>query len=205
MVACTRWAGVVIVALGLIVIERANNRKEGGTKETLAHGAQDVTLGVVLIAFQSSLAALQDLSEEVFMQATNFPADMLLGIEGAYGLGLGLVLYLTVGDRTQMEDIGTTFTLLVEQPVQRWWLVGLPLLFLVAGLFNIKATEVTSAMTRNVWKTLRTVIVWTAALAIYYLGQNKDYGEAWHNPESFAILGGFLVMSMGIATYYSLS
>ena len=78
----------------------------------------------------------------------------------------------------------------------------MPFLFLVTGVFNIKATEVTSAMTRNVWKNFRTVLVWTIALGIFYLGNNSAYGEAWHTPESFVILLGFTVMGCGITAYY---
>jgi protein-S-isoprenylcysteine O-methyltransferase Ste14 len=62
--------------------------------------------------------------------------------------------------------------------------------------------EVTSAMTRNVWKNLRTVLVWLVALLIFYIGGNTDYGESWFTPESFYILSGLLVMSAGIGVYY---
>ena len=58
-------------------------------------------------------------------------------------------------------------------------------------------------MTRNVWKTLRTVLVWLGLVGIFYLGKNSDYGEAWHTPESFIILFGFIMMSAGTIVYYS--
>ena len=58
-------------------------------------------------------------------------------------------------------------------------------------------------MTRNVWKNMRTVLIWALALGIFYLGNNAAYGEAWHTPESFIILLGFGVMSAGITVYYS--
>lgn len=80
---------------------------------------------------------------------------------------------------------------------------GLVLLFTITGIFNIKATEVTSSMTRNVWKNLRTVLVWIVALMIFYVGGNSELGEEWLIPESFFILIGFLVMVAGILLYYS--
>merc|ERR1711957_996756 len=86
--------------------------------------------------------------------------------------------------------------------MMRWWFVGLPFLFLLTGVFNIKATEVTSAMTRNVWKNFRTVLVWAIALGCFYLGNNPAYGEAWYTPESYIILFGFMVMGCGIIIYY---
>ena len=82
--------------------------------------------------------------------------------------------------------------------------MGLPFLFLVTGVFNIKATRVTSAMTRNVWMNMRTVLIWALALGIFYLGNNAVYEEAWYTPESFIILLFFGVMSTGIIVYYSL-
>lgn len=209
MVAKTRWMGVIIVAAGVIVIERANNSKhqqQSSNKEdssTTHGGAHDAMIGVVLIILQSILSVLQDLGEEIFMQATDFPATMMLGMEGLYGFCIGLIIYVTVGDRLRIEDIDSTMSMLSENTKLRWWVVGLPFLFLLTGLFNIKATGVTSAMTRNVWKNMRTVLVWAAALGIFYLGKNTAYGEAWHTPESFIILFGFAVMSAGIVVYYS--
>ncbi|KAL7533520.1 hypothetical protein ACHAXR_005280 [Thalassiosira sp. AJA248-18] len=202
MVAKSRWVGVSIVALGIIIIERANNSKEEDDSDEGTRGAQDVMIGVVLIILQSVLSALQDLGEEVFMQAADYPATLLLGIEGLYGFCIGLIIYSTIGDKLMIEDIDSTISMLSNNAKLRWWLFGLPFLFLIAGLFNIKSTEVTSAMTRNVWKTLRTVLVWTIALGIFYLGKDSDYGEAWHTPESFIIFLGFLVMSSGLLVYY---
>jgi len=209
MVAKTRWIGVIIVAAGVIVIERANNSKhqQQSTSEedsaTTHGGAHDAMIGVVLIILQSILSVLQDLGEEIFMQATDFPATMMLGMEGLYGFCIGLVIYFTVGDQLRIEDIDSTMSMLSNNTKLRWWVVGLPFLFLLTGIFNIKATGVTSAMTRNVWKNMRTVLVWVAALGIFYLGKDSAYGEAWHTPESYVILFGFAVMSAGIVVYYS--
>mmetsp|Transcript_31176 Transcript_31176/g.75376 ORF Transcript_31176/g.75376 Transcript_31176/m.75376 type:complete len:474 (+) Transcript_31176:110-1531(+) len=209
MVAKSRWIGVAFVAIGVIIIERANNskHKKMGEKErdddTNVHSdARDAMIGVVLIVLQSILSVLQDIGEEIFMQATDFPATMMLGMEGMYGFCIGLIIYMTVGDRLGVEDIDSTISMLSTNARLQWWVVGLPFLFLITGIFNIKATEVTSAMTRNVWKNLRTVFVWAIALGIFYLGHNSAYGETWHTPESDFILFGFSVMTAGIIAYY---
>lgn len=221
--------GVVIVAVGVVIIERANNWKHrqqlDGGAEVEAHydhvvvesdnnnnnldlnysrnNAENVTIGVILIILQSILSVLQDIGEEIFLQATTFPAMMMLGMEGLYGFVIGLVIYSTIGNKFGIEDVDDTISILINKSSLRWWLLGLPFLFLLTGIFNIKATEVTSAMTRNVWKNLRTVLVWSIALVIFYVGNdNSNYGEAWHNPESFCILLGFSVMTFGIVVYY---
>ena len=148
---------------------------------------------------------LQDLGEEIFMQATDFPATMMLGLEGLYGFCIGLIIYSSVGDQLRIEDTDSTMSILGKNTKLPWWVwvVGLPFLFLLTAVFNIKATEVTSAMTRNVWKTLCTLLVWLGLVGIFYLGKNSDYGEACHTPESFIILFGFIMMSARIIVYYS--
>lgn len=209
----SRWAGVVGVAVGVIIIERGNSGKKGDGDDDDGHtNSHDVTVGVILIVIQSMLSVLQDLAEEIFMQAqgSRVPATMMLGIEGLYGFVVGMIILLLAADTNNLrgiEDTHATIAMLLSDDGDnarlRWWLVGLPCIFLVTGIFNIKATEITSAMTRNIWKTLRTVLVWMIALTIYYLGNNPALGESWHVPESFVILFGFMVMSGGILVYYS--
>jgi uncharacterized protein YjeT (DUF2065 family) len=225
IVSKSRWMGVIIVAVGVIIIERANswkhqqkhsleeqqvdyndinnatNRDENDNNNNRS-GAHNVTIGVILIILQSILSVLQDLFEEIFMQATTFPAMKMLGLEGLYGFFIGLIIYSTIANKFGIEDIDNTISMVIHTPAIRWWLLLLPFLFLLTGIFNIKATEVTSAMTRNVWKNLRTVLIWIIALCIYYLGDNAEYGEAWHVPESFYILSGFFIMTCGIVAYY---
>lgn len=205
MVSGRRWAGVVVVSAGVILIERANSEKSLDR-----HSAREVTIGVILILIQSILSVFQDLSEEIFLQfsESHVPAILMLGVEGAYGFVVGAIIYSiiysTAGENLlEIEDIGQTIAVLRADTRLLWWCAALPLIFLVSGIFNIKATGLTSAMTRNVWKTLRTIMVWLIALAIYYLGSNSALGEAWHVPESFVILLGFIVMTSGIILYYS--
>ena len=101
-----RWMGVILVAVGVIIIERANSSKhqqatdddnemEDDGKE---YDGEDVMLGVILIILQSILSVLQDIAEEIFMQAADFPPTMMLGMEGLYGFFIGLIIYFSIGD-----------------------------------------------------------------------------------------------------------
>jgi hypothetical protein len=212
----SRWAGMSMVAIGVIVVERANfgrhvrydgEREDGdgdgddgnGYASGGAHSgsyASDATIGVVLLVVQSTLSVLQDIGEEIFMQAADFPATKMLGMEGLYGLVVGLLAYVAFGDELSwIEDVNATLSTIRDDSTLRTWVIGLPFLFLITGIFNIKSTEATSAMTRNVWKNVRTLLIWTIALGIYYIGRDSDYGEAWHTPESAYILFGFAIMS----------
>ncbi len=70
-------------------------------------------------------------------------AKMLIsGLE----LTLGTVTAQALGGRKVARSRWAGIT------IEGWWAACLPLLFLVTGIFNIKATEATLAMTRNVWK-----------------------------------------------------
>ncbi len=200
----TRWIGVVLVALGICIIERTNNTKTRSNldRESTKYKESDVVLGVILIILQSILSVLQDIAEEVFMQAADFPPTMMLGMEGMYGFIVGLVLYFSIGSMLLVEDTNATAQLLRENVTMRYWIFCLPPMFLLTGIFNIKATEVTSAMTRNVWKNIRTALVWIISLCIFYFGGNSEFGEAWLVPESYFILLGMMVMSTGITIYY---
>uniref|UniRef100_A0A7S3Q1R4 EamA domain-containing protein n=1 Tax=Chaetoceros debilis TaxID=122233 RepID=A0A7S3Q1R4_9STRA len=222
----TRWMGVCVVSIGVIVVSFANYHNKTAaavavTNEVYdddgmniydyngnASGDDEIDVaqknyitGIVLIVLQCIFSVLQDLAEEVFMQASDFPPTLLLGMEGMFGLIFGLLIYICFGEKLG-EDPMATIAILQEDPYMSAWLVGLPFLFLVTGIFNIKATEVTSSMTRNVWKNLRTLLVWIAALCIFYMSGNSDIGEAWLMPGSFYTLVGFMTMSGGIVVYY---
>mmetsp|Transcript_26526 Transcript_26526/g.39238 ORF Transcript_26526/g.39238 Transcript_26526/m.39238 type:complete len:440 (+) Transcript_26526:77-1396(+) len=214
----TRWMGVGFVTIGIILVSFADyhnktaeaaanevhydddNGNSGGDDEIDVAQKNYIT-GIVLIVLQCIFSVLQDLAEEVFMQASDFPPTLLLGMEGMFGLIFGLLIYICFGEKLG-EDPMATIAILQEDPYMSAWLVGLPFLFLVTGIFNIKATEVTSSMTRNVWKNLRTLLVWIAALCIFYMSGNSDIGEAWLMPGSFYTLVGFMTMSGGIVVYY---
>ena len=76
-------------------------------------------IGVVLIVIQSILSVMQDIFEEIFM-ATDFPATLMLGLEGLYGFCIGLIVYLTVGNQLRIEDTNATLALLRHNAKLRW-------------------------------------------------------------------------------------
>jgi hypothetical protein len=158
-------------------------------------------IGVLLIAGQSDMSVLQDLSEEILMQEAEFLATMLLGLEGLFGLVLGSIFYFPLA-----AQLGEPLSDMVDE-LSAWrmgvFAAGLVLLFLVTGVFNIVATAVTSSMTRNVWKNFRTILVWMFGLVIFYATQNEELGEDWLFPDSFIVLSGFGVMLYGAHVYYS--
>uniref|UniRef100_A0A7S2E3P2 EamA domain-containing protein n=1 Tax=Helicotheca tamesis TaxID=374047 RepID=A0A7S2E3P2_9STRA len=231
LVSKMRWMGVCVVALGLILVRIAdsggggenddgetnsadmephtndtsidNDNVEGAFSENDGNSStnHDRLIGDILIVGQCIMSIIQDMAEELFMQESDFPPTLLLGMEGIFGLIFGIPLYLSLASRFG------------ESPMETWhditassfnivYMVALTCLFTVTGIFNIAATSVTSSMTRNVWKNFRTVLVWGMGLVIYYATGNEDLGEEWRIPNSFYVLIGFLVMLSGAFSYY---
>lgn len=197
MISWTRWFGVGIVFVGLMLVGIShvlvNQSKNSSTAEKY--------MGVVLIVGQCIMSVVQDMAEELFMHEANFPASLLLGMEGLFGLIFGLMLYLPLAPIFG-EDTTETWDTLTSSPFKTAYAIGLTLLFTLTAIFNIMATGVTSSMTRNVWKNLRTALVWIFSLLIYYCSDDKALGEPWLIPDSFFILGGFAVILSGIYVYY---
>lgn len=164
------------------------------------------------------MSALHDIADEIFLQESDFPATLLLGMEGAYGLVITLFLYLITlpyrsNHTTDNDDNSTVSGVPSSFPVDRTQItpflivysVGLTLWFTVTGIFNVWATEATSSMTRNVWKNARTLLVWLIGLIIYYsyddsagggdgggqtsVDSNDDDGGYYTYDNSVAIIG----------------
>jgi len=188
-----RWVGVSIVTLGIVLVGLAKLVE----KKEIEDEEHRFLIGNMLIFGQCIFSVLQDLSEEIFMQEANFPATLLLGMEGLFGLVFGVPIYLLFF----AEDITfSRFNMEYE--------LGLVLLVLVTGVLNIRTTEVTSSMTRNVWKQFRIILVWILGLSVYYVGSGDRLGELrlgepWVFPGSVFVLGGFSVILTGVYFYYS--
>jgi hypothetical protein len=195
LVSYNRWTGVGIVTIGLMLIGCAHLMLVGDEPTTKASSRQH-TVGNLLILGQSLMSVSQDITEEIFLQEADFPATLLLGMEGVIGLVLGTVLYLLASFVIGGEVTIDTASL---PPVTSC--IGLTLWFTVTGIFNILTTEATSSMTRNVWKNSRTLLVWMLGLLLYYL-YSTELGEGWITPESYVILFGYSIMVGGIFAYY---
>jgi drug/metabolite transporter (DMT)-like permease len=190
-----RWAGIGVVTVGLLVVGtshllHSHNKEEDGTGNDSA--VDGSIIGLLLIVGQCIMSVMQDTAEEVFIQASDFPPTLLLGMEGFFGIIIGSILWALIQPPPQLDDLTVGYP----------YMISLTLLFTVTGIFNIMATGVTSSVTRNVWKNLRTLLVWAAGLIIYYSVGNVDVGEAWVVPDSFIALLGFMIILSGVHVYY---
>ena len=196
-----RWIGVAFVTLGILGVGFAKTRDSSlssslDSEEKDGEAAQqqhEFVMGNLLIFGQCLFSVFQDLSEEIILQEAEYPATLLLGLEGLFGLAFGIPVYVLFFKEDDLEL--TRFNVV--------WGIGIVVVVLGTGLFNLYATEVTSSMTRNVWRQFRIALVWIMGLSVYYLGSDLGIGEPWTNPSSLFVLTGFSVIMVGVYFYYS--
>ena len=136
------------------------------------------------------------------LHEADFPPALLIGMEGLFGLVVALILYfplapIVIGEHktTALQDLQSNTTIVGLS-------IGWALLVTITSIFDTAATGVTSSMTRNVWKNIRTGLIWIVNLIIFYATGNPELGEQWFIPGSFYILIGFAVMLSGVYVYY---
>jgi len=217
MVSSRRWMGIGVVAIGIVVIGLADILLLSGSSPQVdddeshqtsssagTNHRRDSIIGIALIIGQCILSVLQGTAEAILMQTASFPPTLLLGLEGVFGFAVCFVLFFVCGPTFGGKGPAETLEDLQEDKVfLTAYSICLTLLFTIAGFYNIKATEVTSSMTRDVWKNLQTVLVWIIGLVIFYAGVGGGLGEEFVIPGSLVILAGFLLMFFGIYICYS--
>jgi hypothetical protein len=142
-----------------------------------------------------------NMTQELFMQEGGFSATLLPVMEGTYSVLMAVPLYFLLGPVSGYDPV-EAFRGIGESLLSIGYTLGLIIVFFIAGMYSILGTAVTSSMTRNMWKNFRGLVVWIAALIIFYAIGDEDIGEPWMIPGSFMILAGFSVMLGALYVYY---
>lgn len=204
MISSSRWVGVGIVTVGVVLVGLVNilPASNGGEAASSAEtSVRDQTIGIALIFGQSILSVLQDITQEFFLQEAQFPPLLMLGLLGLSALSIAVIVYFPLatalgqGPSTILDELANNSQLIA-------YCVGFSLLNTITDTFNILSITRTSAMTRVLWRNLRTGIVWVLGLVIFYSSGKPQFGEGWNIPASFYTLGAFVVMLCGIWAYY---
>ena len=195
-----RWVGVSVVTLGIVLVGVFDSKNVADDETYDGSTVDKQIIGILLILGQSVMSVIQDLTEEVFMQEAAFPPALLVGMEGAYGLVIAVILYFPIAPLLGENPSDVANSLSKGDVIGL--AIGWTLLVTFTGIFNIAATAVTSSMTRNVWKNMRTLLVWVLGLVIFYGTGGSELGEGWYIPGSFLILLSYGVMCVGIFIYY---
>jgi drug/metabolite transporter (DMT)-like permease len=198
-----RWLGVGVVVLGLswVGISDFVGSRKGGFADS---SPRSVLVGLACVFGQVFSGVLRVISEELLIHETNFPASLLLGLEGCIELVIGIPIYFAVAALVGQElgeDFREVLPAIGENTGYIIYTLFLVLVFFVASLFQILSTGVTSSMTRNVWKNFRGLLVWIIGIIAYY-SSDGGFGEPFNIPGSLMLLGGFSLMMLGLFIYY---
>ena len=212
-----RWIGVWIVTAALLLVgladialsvqddkeaaQELSQLDDDGYSMDAATNEQGQMIAIFLIIGQCITSVLQDITEEIFMSEANFDPMLLLGMEGAIGLVIGILCYLPMS-RFLGQDPWEPLNGSLNEMENSGFAIFITLLFLLTAIYNISATAVTSSMTRNLWKNLRTQLVWVFGLVIYFSTGDEDMGEPWGIPSSLIVPMASVIMGVGIWFYY---
>merc|ERR1712187_1005894 len=140
--------------------------------------------------------AAQMVAEEFFIKKLDLETLEVIGFEGMWGLVvmsslvLPLVYILPGNDAGSLEN-----TLDSEEMLQHSIKLFLTFLVLVVSclLYNLSGIGITSALTavhRVICEALRTLVVWTFAVYVYYfVDKNSGFGEPLTKYSGIELLG----------------
>ena len=150
---------------------------------SLSQPAEEHALGIALVFGKIFMGVLKDLLVEVFLQESQFPALLLVGMEGGYVL----LICVPRSGRILPNDLRKC------------------VLDCLHHLDHYGHPAVTSSMTRNMWRNF-CGLVWVVGLMVFHATSSTksqesgiediELGEEFLVPGSFMILIGFLVSNV---------
>jgi len=204
-----KWLGIGFCILGIAIVGAAS--VAGGS----AHGdkAEPQSLlifGIAIVLFSQIVQAGQMVGEEYFMKELDLEAMEVIGYEGMWGL-LAMVcvvmptLYVMPGaDSGCQENTYDSLVMLANSShlLGLWFLLFCSCL--IYNLSGIMITQYLTAVHRVICEAMRTLVVWMAAIYVYYfVDSSSGFGEAL-TPYSVYVACGFGVVFLGQVTYGAL-
>jgi drug/metabolite transporter (DMT)-like permease len=194
-IARQKWCGAGIMVVGLVLVACSDFVSDNESSESFG-------LGVLFVMLKVIMGVSKDMVQELFIQESDYSATLLLGMESVYGLLMAVPLYFLLGPVAGYDPV-EAFRGIGESSLSIGYTFGLLLIFFVTGMYSILSMAATSAMTNNMWKNFRGLVVWIAALIIFYASGDEDLGEPFSIPGSFMILAGFPIMLSALYVYYT--
>lgn len=195
------YLGIFLCVIGIGLVGMANIWSEDD-----ARSRSDTIFGIVVILLGQILQAAQVVMEEFLLRDLQMSSVRVVAWEGLFGilhclLWVFPILYFLPGrDHGHLEDAFDAFYMLTHS----WAVAGIIFTDMTMMLFyNVCGMEVTDALSavhRVVIETLRTLCVWIADLAIFYIVTDGKLGERW-TAYSWVQLLGFAVLVVGTVVY----
>ncbi|ELP85559.1 hypothetical protein EIN_407580 [Entamoeba invadens IP1] len=197
--------GVVIVVIAVTLVGSSSflipSNKNPGAKTHTGHKV----LGIGCIIFAQLLNACTNILEEGLLHDAEIPPSLIVSVEGAFGvvLGVGTMLFLEfmpiANDGFLKETTSETLLMLARNPTLYALANAYILVVLFFNLSGMTITSQASALTRNVIDPLRMVTIWLTQLFIHYVISDK-LGEAISWATIIQVFG-FVVLTFGFFVY----
>lgn len=153
-----RWCGAGVMVVGLVLVGLSDFVGTESEKDTNSDSNQNFGLGMLFVILKVLMDVLKSLAQELFMQEAAVPAALLLGLEGCYGVMMAVPLYFAAGPSLGYYPI-ESFQKSFGSMESVGYTLGFMVIILCAGMCSLMATSCTSAMTRNMWKNFRGLVV----------------------------------------------
>jgi len=203
------WSGCILVTSALFVIGYACIQAEYADDSAVMQSEPYLRVAsIVLILFSQFVQAMQTIFEGRFLSEGKHDIPdfelWLVGMEGVWGLLLcalvGVPVAYCVYTPGLHEDALLSFAMLGQSE----WCLGLFVTFISIMLFynmlSMTVTKHTNCVTRNIFDTARTFLIWLVLTTMHHKWL-PNYGEEW-NRWSYMQLAGFLLLVCGILIYH---
>ncbi|KAL4535333.1 hypothetical protein Ndes2437A_g06053 [Nannochloris sp. 'desiccata'] len=218
--------GLTLCALGLSIVgysgllsskgpQNNNNYDLFSSASSSSTPVSQTLLGIFLIIAAEAVQALQIVAEDFLMSAadTQIPPIEVVGYEGAFGLIILTIFLLPALQFSRFgkegkglqEDSIESILMVSRSPQLLQYAVVYVALMAAYNLAGMVVTESMGALSRTIAETLRTLLVWTVDLCLYYKlkikgAEGGHLGEPW-TQYSWIQLLGFVIMVLGTACY----
>jgi drug/metabolite transporter (DMT)-like permease len=162
-----RWAGMVLVLIGLLCVGLA-----AFFSGSSGSSAPNPVLGDLLIIAAQVVVAIQMVVEEKFLGQYEVPALQAVGWEGIFGMGvmssLCLIFWYVPGDRAggKFENINDAFAQFSNSSSIQLAITGTIISIAFFNFSGISVTKEMSATTRMVLDSVRTLTIWVYGMAV---------------------------------------
>jgi hypothetical protein len=82
--------------VGIILVRTSNLFADKEAGEENDEGSTSLALGILFVVLKVLMGVSKDVTQEIFMQESNFSATLLVEMEGFYGLCMAIPLYVAV-------------------------------------------------------------------------------------------------------------
>jgi len=175
-----------------------------------ASSSSDALLGIALTVLSQLCTAIQVVVEESLLKMTNDSyrppsPERIVAFEGLWGCVI-MVAVLIGFQLTPGPDHGSAENSIdsIEKLYNSSLLIFLVAVYLVSiAAFNVLGMKVSkhlSSVHRTLIDSSRSVVVWVAQLAFWYIGDSPLYGTPWTD-NSWLQLVGFAILVLGTLVY----